>query len=342
MRIIPLTVLSFLISVYTVIAQPAAPQVNANPDKAKFVTQDIDNFWRAYDLAAREPDRAARVAIYQREYLDKGSAGLRDFVRMRIKNADELVNAIEMLPRFYASLRPSTLRVREKEKEVRKAFRKFKKLYPDALFPDVYFVIGTTSTGGTASDSGLLIGTELYASTDKMPRDEFVEAFRRRMPNVKDEAELSRMAGKFTGVALKSLDGIPAIVAHESCHFNQKYTWPVTLLAKSIQEGACDFIGELISGDLMNPAQKAYGEKHLDELWRDFQPGMDVANHSNWMYNMFTSGARPPDLGYFMGYKITEGYYKNAPDKTAAIREILNIKDFKVFFEKSGFPRSRQ
>jgi hypothetical protein len=337
MRSFALTILIPLTCAFAAIAQPASPRVNSDPDKAKFVTSDIDNFWRAYDLAARETDRSAKAAIYQREYLDKGSAGLRDFVRTRIKSADELVKAIDTLPRFYASIRPSTFRIREKEASVRKAFRKFKQIYPDALFPDVYYVIGTASTGGTASESGLLIGTELYGSTEKTPRDEFAAMFRMFMPNVKDEAGLRTLAGKFAGVALKTLDGVPAIVAHESCHFNQNYPRLTTLLAKSIQEGACDFIGEKISGDLMNPAQKAYGEKHLAELWSEFQPGMDAANERKWMYNVMTSGDRPPDLGSFMGYKITQSYYKIAKDKTAAIREMLNIKDFNAFLQKSSF-----
>jgi hypothetical protein len=257
---------------------------------------------------------------------------------MRIKSAAELVAAVEKLPRFYASIRPSTLRVRQKEERVRKAFRRFKQIYPEALFPDVYFVIGITSTGGTASESGLLIGTELYGATANTPRDEFLEMFRAFMPNVKDESQLRSLSDKFTSVALETIDGIPAIVAHESCHFNQKYPELTTLLAKSIQEGACDFIGEKISGRLMNPAQKAYGEKHKTELWREFRSDMEGANERKWMYNALTSGDRPPDLGYFMGYKITGSYYKNARDKSAAIRDILNIKDFTVFLDQSSYP----
>ncbi len=337
MRILLLAALVLLISATAIHAQSAASRINSDPDKVKFVTQDIDNFWRAYDLAAKEIDSGKKAAIFEREYLDKGSAGLKDFLRMRIKSAAELVKTIEMLPRFYTSIRRSSLRVCEKEPRVRKAFRKFKQIYPDALFPDVYFVIGTASTGGTASASGLLIGTELYGSTATTPRDEFVEMFRAFMPNVKDDSELRSLAGKFTGVALKTLDGVPAIVAHESCHFNQNYPRLDTLLAKSIQEGACDFIGEKISGDLMNPAQKVYGEKHEAELWREFRAEMDTASEKKWMYNALTSGERPPDLGYFMGYKITQSYYKNAADKAAAIRDILNITDFNAFLQQSSY-----
>ena len=74
-------------------------QLNRDPATVKFVTSDIVNFWRAYDLAAKESDKAKRVAIMQAEYLDKGSPGLKDFLRLRIKSADDLVNAIDGLLR---------------------------------------------------------------------------------------------------------------------------------------------------------------------------------------------------------------------------------------------------
>ncbi|TMI66321.1 MAG: hypothetical protein E6H07_10615 [Bacteroidetes bacterium] len=47
--------------------------------------------------------------------------------------------------------------------------------------------------------------------------------------------------------------------------------------------------------------------------------------------------SRPKDLGYWMGYKITKAYYTKATDKTKAIQEILNIKDFTSFLADSGY-----
>lgn len=330
-------ILLLMVCTASVIAQTENRQLNSDPEKAGFVTSDIDNFWRAFDLANKETDRKKKIAIYQTEYFDKGSKGLKDFVRMRIKSAENLYNTIEKLPNFYASIRQSTLRVREMEKNMRRSFRKFKRIYPDALFPDVYFVIGIANTGGTASANGLLIGTELYGLTDKTPRGEFIELFKTFMPNVKDESELRLLATKYTDVALKPIEGIPAIVAHESCHFNQKYPPLDTLLAKAVQEGACDFIGEKISGKLMNPAQKAYGEKREADLWREFQTEMNGKNEKNWMYNALNAKTRPPDLGYFIGYKISQSYYRNAMNKRQAIRDIFQIKDFPEFLRQSSY-----
>src|SRR6202011_5457692 len=48
---------------------------------------------------------------------------------------------------------------------------------------------------------------------------------------------------------------------------------------------------------------------------------------------------RPADLGYYIGYKICEAYYRQAADKKAAIKAILEIKDFKEFLKASRYER---
>jgi hypothetical protein len=311
--------------------------VNGDPDKARFVTTDIENFWRAFDMARNETAREKKIAIFQTEYLDKGSAGLRDFVRLRIKTAKDLVETVERLPRYYASVRASTLRIAETERATRRGFRKFKRLYPEAVFPDVYFVIGVANTGGTTSSSGLLIGAELYGLTANTPRDEFPAWFKTFLPDVKDEGELRRLVTKALDTALKPVERLPAIVAHESCHFNQKYPRQTTVLEKSIQEGACDLIAELVAGEVINPVLKAYGERHEAELWREFRAEMGGTDLSKWMYNGFKIKDRPGDLGYYMGYKISGAYYRNAKDKRQAVRDILSITDFNEFFRASRY-----
>lgn len=323
----------------TVFSQASEAEVNRDPDKARLVTSDIDNFWRAFDLAAREPDREKRVAIFQTEYLDKGSAGLKDFLRLRIKSARELANAAEKLPKFYASTRASTLRVREMEKQMRKSFRKFKSLYPEAVFPDVYFVIGVTNTGGTVSQSGLIVGMELYGLTPNTPREEFAGFYRSVFPSAeKDEQQYRWMVNRLLDISLKRVEDLPPVVAHEAIHFNQRYPGKArTLLEQSIHEGAADFLGEMISGRLMNPARNLYGDRHEADLWREFQAEMAGESMKNWLYNGITSQDRPPDLGYYMGYKICQSYYRNSKDKRQAIRDILSIGDFQSFLEKSRY-----
>ena len=316
LRTIALTICILFIS--TVSIAQSGPQLNHDPATVKFVTSDIGNFWRAYDLAAKETDKAKRIAIFQTEYLDKGSPGLKDFLRLRIKSAENLVNTIDRMPKYYASIRPQTLQVQRMEKRMRAAFAKFKSIYPAAVFPDVYFLIGVTNSGGTTGPSGLLIGTEMYGKTAKTPTDELNDWLR---------------------VVLSSVDNVPAIVAHESCHYNQHYNSAPNqrhLLGKSLQEGACDMIGELISGRNINEHLKVYGRTHDAEIWRDFEADMYKPDISNWVYNAGTAKDRPADLGYYVGYLITRAYYQNAKNKRQAVYDILNIQDARAFYEASG------
>jgi hypothetical protein len=301
----------------------SGPKLNRDPETVKFVTSDIGKFWLAYDLAAKETDKAKRVAIFQSEYVDKGSAGLKDFLRLRIKSADNLVNTIDRMPKYYASIRPQTLKVESMEKRMRAAFRKFKSIYPEAVFPDVYFLIGVANSGGTTGPSGLLIGTEMYGKTSKSPMDEL---------------------SAWLKVVLSTVDNVPAIVAHESCHYNQRYSTAPDqrhLLGKALQEGACDTIGELISDRNINEHLKIYGRTHDAEIWRDFEADMYKQNISNWIYNASTAKDRPADLGYYVGYLITQAYYRNAKDKRQAVYDILNIQDARAFYEASGVRQKR-
>ncbi len=291
-------------------------QQNRNPARAEFVTSDIENFWRAFDLADKETNVKTKTAIFQREYLDKGSDGLKGFINGRIGSAENLVAVIRKHPRYYASIRPETLRLAAFEKQSRRSFKKLKEIYPDANFPNVYYVVGTLNSGGTFSADGLIIGAEMYALTEKTPREELSNWLR---------------------MNLKSVETVPYIVAHELIHVQQKYPKLTTLLAKAVQEGSADFLAEKIAGKHVNIPQHIYGNANERQLWQEFRVQMNGAKIGDWLYNGDNSKDRPADLGYYMGHKISEAYYKNAKNKRQAIRDILEVKDFPEFLEKSRY-----
>jgi uncharacterized protein YjaZ len=156
-------------------------------------------------------------------------------------------------------------------------------------------------------------------------------------PSGQDESQVRSMLERFLSIALNPIDKLPPIVAHESVHFNQQYPEHKSLLAVSIEEGSADFIAEKIAGETISPRRQAYGNQHEAELWREFQTEMNGTNTGNWLSNALTAKDRPPDLGYFIGYKICESYYKHSKDKRRAIRDILQIKDFAAFLEQSRY-----
>jgi hypothetical protein len=71
-----------------------------------------------------------------------------------------------------ATTRRSAIRpyaIREFIPEIEAAFAAWAGLYPEADLPDVYFMIGRRSSGGTASPGRILIGTEMYGRTAETP-----------------------------------------------------------------------------------------------------------------------------------------------------------------------------
>ncbi|MEZ2334845.1 DUF2268 domain-containing putative Zn-dependent protease [Mucilaginibacter sp. RCC_168] len=135
------------------------------PDSARFVTGDIDNFWKAFDHFKKDTSQNT----FGKEYIDIGSEGVKGFTPYRIRSADNLYKMVKKRQADYEKVRANTLRIKEKEKQCRSTFYALKYLYPQAKFPPVYFVIGAYNSGGTSGDQGLFIGAEMQNNIDGLP-----------------------------------------------------------------------------------------------------------------------------------------------------------------------------
>lgn len=292
--------------------EPAKAPLNSDPEKANIISSDIDLFWQAYDRA--KPENS--LYVYRDEYIRKGSPGLKEFTQHRIGSSCELVEMIEARPKYYASLRQPSLRAHTFRDPMRNAFRKLKDIYPAAVFPDVYLMIGKMNSGGTYTRNALLIGIDMYGLTPETPKEELTDWLRQ---------------------VLKPIDEVPYIVAHESVHYQQKYPSDRKLLAQVIVEGSADFIAGLIAGKHINHHLHKWGDPREQQLWEDLQRSMATNDATLWLYNGNKIKDRPADLGYYIGYKIVESYYKHASDKKQAIKDILEISDFDEFLKASRY-----
>ena len=143
----------------------SGPKGSSRPGDAQIVASDIANFWIGFDSLHGSGD----TMPLRRYYLDKGSVGLRDFTNLRWKNSATLTSAVWAWRDYYASIRANTLAVMQVEPQIRQVFATLDTLVPGSIFPDVYFAIGAMGTGGTTSNNGLLIGTELFSLADNSP-----------------------------------------------------------------------------------------------------------------------------------------------------------------------------
>ena len=141
----------------------AAPQ--PNPDSAHLVTSDIPLFWATVDAAPAD----SLGAYLQHRYLERGSIGVRDFIPGRILSGEDLAAYVATHRAQYDSVRAANLDVTRADSAIRAAFWRLKRLYPNAVFPDVYFVVGRFNSGGTSSRHGLLIGAEKYRDPSALP-----------------------------------------------------------------------------------------------------------------------------------------------------------------------------
>lgn len=264
---------------------------SSNPLDSKFVTEDVDRFWLAFNKMDVTNSNSFQ------EYIEKGSNGLKGFIEDRIINADSLYNMVISRKEDYLKSKNVLNTLKSKRKRIRAIYAALKYWYPDAVFPPVYFVVGRFNSGGTVSETGIIIGTEM----------------------------------------LKDLEGLSALVAHELIHFQQKSEEDLNLLSQSIMEGSADFIGELISGENINSTAFQYGEMHQEALCKEFVTLMKQKKYEDWLYGTSGKDERPNDLGYWMGYKITEAYFNKQKDKHQAIYSILYITDPYQFLKESGF-----
>lgn len=275
----------------------------STPDSAVIHTEDIELFWKAFDACRPEFEGDKLKTLY----LDAGSAGLKGFIPMRIMNGKNLGKTIRGDIAYYDNIRASSMEIMQQKTVLQDYLRTMEKLYSDAVFPDIYFVIGARNSGGTTFKGGLIIGAEMFGPQ--------TDSFKARLP--------------FSSVNLT--------VIHELVHFQQQYSNNMTLLNQCLREGAADFICELITGSHSNQYFYGYGDEHAAELWTAFQTQMNGTQWGEWLYGGSKTPGKPNDLGYWMGYKICKAYYQKATDKQKAVADILNIKDPKAFLEASGY-----
>lgn len=301
-----------------------APGINTDPASAQIVTSDLVHFWAAYDAGGKTGSANA----FQTQYLDAASPGLVDFSKLKGVNATNLAQTVLLYPKYFAGIRATNLALGTNgalAARIRANYATIKGLYPAAVFPPVTLLVGRFNTGGTVSENGLLIGSEFYSANPGTPLDE--------LPT-------------FQRTNVKSSDSLTIIIAHEHAHILQGRANGIvthankTLLEQALMEGSADFIGERSSGGNINRWLWAFAIPAESQLWQEFKAAMHGTDITRWLYNQGTATAtasRPGDLGYFIGYRIAEAYYAKQTDKTAALRDIIEMKDADDFLARSGY-----
>ncbi|MHB1312378.1 MAG: hypothetical protein ACYC3L_10195 [Gemmatimonadaceae bacterium] len=292
---------------------------HSDPARARFITEDLGRLHRLLPLPTGDGAQRQRAAIIAADYLGAGSDGLVAFHALgKIRDAEVLAGTIAALPGFYGSLNTIEAALAAQTTTLRAAFARFARLVPGAYFPDVYFVVGHFRSGGTSVPIGLLIGTEIYGRTPGVSLDEIPAGSR--------------------GI-VQPMSQVAGVVIHELVHFHQSGGGASpTLLRATIVEGSADFVAHLVFPDMPEPDYRAWGRLHDEAVRARFAAEMRGVDISNWIANNDRETAEwPAALGYYVGYRIAEGYYRRAPDKTRAIRELMRLADPEAILTQSGY-----
>jgi hypothetical protein len=276
-------------------AHGAAPEIH---------TEDVDLFYRIYEAAGGRPT----AEQLQRDYLDAGSEGLHQLARLRRVTGARIAETLAKSPDLYSRARRCMAVLPRVSERVDVALRTLVRLYPQARTPPVTIAVGRGKPVGVGSPvTGLQIGLEALCSAEWMN------------PVVED---------RFVHV-----------IAHEYAHVQQAVVLVdkehLTVLERSLIEGAAEFVSELISGKpgyAHFPALTAGREKEIETA---FAADVDQTDLSRWIDN--STMEQGNELGTWVGYRIVKAYYQRAPDKQQALREILEQADAKAFLAKSGW-----
>jgi hypothetical protein len=300
-------------------AEPAKPastptvKPGSDPDRIKIVATDISQFWEAFAHALPQN----RLTVFQKEYVSRGSIGLKDYMEQRSVDLGALVGAVDTYRAYYMAIRKNSLQAIALQQPLRESLRKFKALYPDATFPDIYFIVGNLQSRGSLTSNGLIIAIEVFSMGSNIPTSEF------------EDPEKSH---------LHPITDLFGSVMHEVVRYQQLPTGILTtVLAESILAGSADFLSELSIGKPFNTALHTYGDAHERELWLQFKQDMGTSNYTQWLFNGETVTGKPAELGVYMGYRITQAYYNRLPDKKQAIKDIVTMRDFNRLLNESHY-----
>ena len=284
---------------------PIAAAMGQSGSGPEIRVSDVERFYELYDTTAGKPSAAQLQA-----YIDEGTEGFRAFTKMRNTTGERIAQAIEKQPEIFLRAKRCAAILPAVKARVATAMVKLEDLYPEANLPPITLGVGRGKPVGTADRNGVMIGLEALCATDFLN------------PNLEDR--------------------FVYVIAHEYAHVQQVQFADENpsekVLRASLIEGGAEFIGELISGSVsyahLAPMVKGREERFETEFLQDVDK---VALGSAWLYNHPGTPERPADLGYWIGYRITKAYYRNATDKRQALRDIIELRNPRSILEKSGW-----
>ena len=314
-----------IILVLTIFSNSAFSQ----SDKYDIITKDVLNFWEAVDSLTENCDT---TKIFQSLVIDRATKEFKIFIKKWKMTAKDYTYQYRHYPNFYRTLRSNTIKLINDKNLIRQTINDFRKIYPNYVDASICISIGNFMTGGNISiiqedimnhnkfvyigleyhglDSSTII-SELPASTqDYVSRSNFYRTIIHELVHIQQQTHGNKIAKTYYG------DNLSAII---------------------LREGIPDFISKLVYPFGNNGNNYNYGIQNEEKLKAKLRNEINGSDFSYWIYNTNTVSDQPRDLGYFMGSRIADSYFKQMSTTTINVTELIEIKNAKKFIKKSNY-----
>jgi Bacterial Ig-like domain len=292
----------------------------AQPASRQFVSTDINHFWTAYDKITSTRDSSLQHQYLKEYYLDNASGGLLRLITVKGYTSNDFIDAINKYPAFWASIRQNTLQTNTLHTEIEAGIQQLQNIYPELRESVIWFSIGALRSNGTIDGNHVLISAEMAVTDQAINTSELPEAL---------QAYYGRYQPRAT---------IALLCTHEYVH-----TQLDNLLCNTLYEGVAEFVSCFATGKPSTTPSFAFGRKNENLVKKTYAEELFLPERMyNWMWGQNRNKLKERDLGYYVGYRICEQYYKQAKDKQQAIKEMItldytNVEAVERFVDQSGF-----
>ena len=307
-------------SIITMIQKNAESKTQQAPAAAQIIVEDVERFFSVFEKTENLP-LDAQIALYEKHYFDQASPGMVDYVSFKISSIEAFVKHVEKARPYYQEVQIATAKLNSMKPRVLETMATMQAYVPDAQPPNIYFIVGMHTSGGTASENGLLMGADFI--TDSSNHQDLIPGW--------------------TQPFLSTAEDKLWVIMHEYVHFLQN-TSHNTVLGNALVEGGADFIANHLYGKPNKTSlYTTFGQQHESRIKQRFMENLDSTDISLWSGNNGEEFEDEwvPDLGYFIGHQIAQRYYQNASDKKQAIIDLLELKDPKKILELSQYANQK-
>ena len=128
--------------------------------KQIITTEDIKNFWQAYDAIQVTDDTIKQLSHLQSLFINPASEGQKEMMEVRNYLPEDYLQSIKNHPKFWNSIRANMENLDHFNNSIKSGVDKLAKIYPSLKPSKIFYTVGTHRSPGTGVDKMVLIGTE--------------------------------------------------------------------------------------------------------------------------------------------------------------------------------------